>query len=160
MLWKSDRNAIDADQTQARKIGESVGMNPPSPFEQLLQAAHAQPEPQALLFVFAAAELPAQATPAQRRQFESAQGGALAPTACVDKTLQELGTFQELVAESLQASPPWQAVFVAALGGRDGRPPAAQQVDAALGGMVENIKRGSFGGYLALNPLGEILTFS
>lgn len=160
MLWMSAPIAIDPDQAHRLKIGESVAMNPPSQFDQLLRAAIAQPEPQRLLFVFAAAELPTDATPAQRRQFEAAQGGALAPLACVDKTPEELGSFEELVEESRQASPPWHMVFIAGLSGRDGRPPSTQQVDGALQAMVENVKRGSFGAYLALNPAGEPVHFS
>ncbi len=39
-------------------------------FDDLLQAARAQPTPQRLLFVFAQAELPADSTPAQRERFE------------------------------------------------------------------------------------------
>lgn len=47
-----------------------------SSFDDLLHAARAQPEPQRLLFVFAAAELPDDATPAQRARFAAGQGGA------------------------------------------------------------------------------------
>ncbi len=135
-------------------------MNPSSHFNQLLQAAAAQPEPQQLLFVFAAAELPADATPAQRAQFEASQGGALAPLACVDKSPQELTSFEELVAESRQASPGWQVVFIAGLGGHAGKPPTAQQVDGALNAMVANVKIGSFSAYLALDPAGDPITFT
>jgi hypothetical protein len=160
MLLKRPAPGIDPDQAQLRKIGQSLAMHPPSHFEQLLQAAVAQPEPQRLLFVFAAAELPADATPEQRQRFEAAQGGALSPLACVDKGPEELGSFEELVQESRNASPPWQVVFVAGLAGREGRPPSAQQVDRALQTMVENVKGGSFRSYLALNPMGEALSFS
>ena len=45
-----------------------------SSFDGLLQAARMQPEPQRLLFVFAAVELPDDATPAQRARFEAGQG--------------------------------------------------------------------------------------
>ena len=135
-------------------------MNSPTPFEQLLAAAAAQPQPQRLLFVFAAAELPADATAAQRESFEAAQGGTLSPLACVDKTPEELGTFEQLVAESRSASPPWQVVFIAGLAGRDGRPPSDQQVDSALHKMVEGVRTGRLSAYLALNPAGEVLDFS
>ena len=57
-------------------------MNPVSPFYPFLQAAATQPEPQRLLFVFAAAELPDDATPAQRLRHAACAGGALAPSAC------------------------------------------------------------------------------
>ena len=41
-----------------------------STFQDLLDAAHRQPEPQRLLFVFARAELPERATAAQRERFD------------------------------------------------------------------------------------------
>lgn len=135
-------------------------MNSPTAFEQLRQAAAAQPEPQRLLFVFATAELPADASSEQRQRFEAAQGGALAPVTCVDKGLEELGTFAQLVAESRYTTPVWQVVFVAGLPGQGGKPPNAQQVDGALQTMVDNVKAGNFRGFLALDPAGEMLSFS
>lgn len=135
-------------------------MRSPSPFDQLLQTAAAQPEPQRLLFVFAGAELPDNATPAQRERFDAGLGGTLTPLACVDKGVKELATFEALVAESRYASPPWQAVFIGGLSGRGGHPPTAALVDSALQAMVGNVRAGRFGGYLALSPRGDILTFS
>jgi len=135
-------------------------MTSPTHFEQLLQAAAAQTEPQRLLFVFAAAELPDDATPAQRERFAAGQGGVLVPLACVDKEPTELAGFEALVAESRGASPPWQVVFIAGLPGQGGRAPSAQLVDSALEAMVENIRQGRFRGYLALGSTGEPLVFS
>ena len=88
-----------------------------SSFDDLLQAARMQPEPQRLLFVFAAVELPDDATPAQRARLEAGQGGALVPLMCVDKTPQELPSFSALVEEARQFTAPghdWAMVFVAA----------------------------------------------
>ena len=48
-----------------------------SSFDDLLQAACRQPQPQRLLFVFAGAELPDDATPAQQADFAAGHGGAL-----------------------------------------------------------------------------------
>ena len=135
-------------------------MTGPSHFELLLQAAAAQPEPQRLLFVFARAELPADATPAQRARYEAGLGGAPSPLACVDKGVPDLSTFEALVTESRQASPPWQVVFIAGLGGSAGQAPSPQLVDSALQTMVENVRAGHLRGYLALGPSGEPLTFS
>jgi len=135
-------------------------MTNPSHFELLLQAAASQPEPQRLLFVFAGAELPADATPAQRERFEAGQGGALTPLACVDKAVDEVASFDALVAESHDASPPWQVVFIAGLAGQGGRPPSTALVDSALQAMVENVRTDRFSGYLALGPDGEPLSFS
>jgi hypothetical protein len=132
----------------------------PTHFQQLRQAALAQPEPQRLLFVFAAAELPDDATPEQRERFAAGQGGALAPLACVDKDPTDLTSWEALVAESRRASPPWQVVFIAGLAGQAGRAPSAEAIDSALETMVENVRQGRFGGYLALDPGGAPLAFS
>ncbi|HQS32831.1 MAG TPA: ribonucleotide reductase subunit alpha, partial [Polaromonas sp.] len=73
-----------------------------SSFDDLLQAARAQPEPQRLLFVFAGVELPDDATPEQRQRFAAGQGGALVPLMCVDKRPDELASFGALMQESSQ----------------------------------------------------------
>jgi len=131
----------------------------PSHFDQLIDAASAQPEPQRLLFVFAGAELPADATAAQRERFEAGEGGALEPLACVDKGVSEVTSFDALIAESRNACPPWRVVFIAGLPGSHGKEPSADRVDSALNGMVERIRAGNFQGFMALNPLGEPLNF-
>jgi hypothetical protein len=51
-------------------------------------------------------------------------------------------------------------VFIAGLAGMGGKPPSPALVDSALHSMVENIRAGRFGGYLALGPTGEPLSFS
>ncbi|MDP3759407.1 MAG: ribonucleotide reductase subunit alpha [Ramlibacter sp.] len=131
-----------------------------SHFDQLLKAAAAQPDPQRLLFVFAQAELPEGATEEQRKNFVAGKGGALTPLACVDKAPADLSTFDALVDESRNACPPWQVLFVAALAGQDGKPPSTALVDSALHAMVEAVKAGRFGSYMALSPNGEPLVMS
>ena len=59
-------------------------------FADLLVAARAQEEPQRLLLVFAAAELPKDATPEEAQRFANGEGGALKPVLGVDKLPQEL----------------------------------------------------------------------
>jgi len=134
-------------------------MNPSSHFDQLLQAAAAQPEPQRLLFVFATAELPDDATPAQRERFSAGAGGALAPLMCVDKAPEEIGSFEALVAQSRLAGPPWQVMFAAGLSGSGGRPPTDAQAGQALEAMVERVRSGRIDGLLALDPAGEPVQF-
>jgi len=119
-----------------------------STFDDLLAAARQQREPQRLLFVFAAAELPADSTPEQAARFEAGQGGALAPLMCVDKTPQELASFAALAEEAQQFGQTWALVFVAAMA--DG-----QDAEAPLQRMVEDIKRGAIGNYLPFNTRGE-----
>jgi hypothetical protein len=132
-------------------------MDKNAPFDQLLQAAAAQPEPQRLLLVFASAELPEDATPAQRLRFAAGKGGALAPLMCVDKDPAQLAGFDALVAESRDAGPPWQVVFAAGLSGSGGRPPGAAQIEQALQAMVERVRSGQIEGLLALDASGDML---
>ncbi|HRH89465.1 MAG TPA: ribonucleotide reductase subunit alpha [Rubrivivax sp.] len=124
-------------------------------FDDLLQAARAQSEPQHLLFVFAGAELPAGASAAQRAQFAAGEGGELAPLMCVDKPADALPSFDALCDEAARAGPPWAIVFTAALSGRGGRPPADADVDAALQRMVDAVKSGRIEGLLPFNRAGE-----
>jgi hypothetical protein len=138
---------------------ESMNENA-SPFEQLVAAAASQPQPQVLLFVFAGAELPANASPAQRASYAAGVGGELTPLMCVEKPLDELSTFAALVAESRSVGPQWQVVFAAGLGGKDGKPPAPEAIDAALTTMVERIKNGAVESFLALSAQGESLSFT
>jgi hypothetical protein len=139
-------------------IGDPSGMHTSSYFNQLLQAAMAQPHPQRLLFVFATAELPEGATPAQRRRFAAGGGGSLAPLMCVDKAPGEVSSFDALAAESREAGPPWQVMFAAGLSGTDGNPPTPDQVDRALQTMAERIRSGMVEGLAALDPSGNVLS--
>lgn len=131
-----------------------------SHFDQLLKAAAAQPDPQRLLFVFAQAELPEGASDEQKKNFAAGQGGTLTPLACVDKAPADLSTFDALVEESRQACPPWQVLFVAALAGQEGRPPSSALVDSALHAMVEAVKAGRLGNFMALSPSGDPLVIA
>jgi hypothetical protein len=123
-------------------------------FDDLLQAARQQPQPQQLLFVFAGAELPAGASAAQRADYEAGVGGELAPLMCVDKAATALASFDALCSEAARAGPPWAIVFTAALSGRDGQLPSAAQADAALQHMVDSIKSGRLDGMLPFNRNG------
>lgn len=130
-----------------------------SSFEDLLQAARAQPEPQRLLFVFAGAELPDDATPAERVRFEQGQGGALAPLMCVDKTPDELLTFASLREEAREYAEQWAIVFVAALSGRHGRVPTNEATEGAMTHMIESIKSGRFGSFIPFDRQGLGVSF-
>lgn len=130
-----------------------------SHFDQLLKVAASQPDPQQLLFVFTAAELPADATIAQRERFLAGGGGTLAPLMCVDKAPSELTGFSDLAAQAKLAGPPWQIVFAAALGGQGGKPPTQAQIEMALQGMVDAIHVGGVGRYAAFDVNGDPIEF-
>ena len=131
-----------------------------STFADLLRDARNQGEPQRLLFVFAAAELPDDATPEQRARFDAGQGGALTPLMCVDKTADEFSGFDALVTESREFGRPWDIVFVAALAGHSGCSPTSAQAEAPLRRMVESIRSGSLGGFIPFDARGEAVRFS
>jgi hypothetical protein len=124
-------------------------------FDDLLAMARAQDQPQRLLLVFAGAELPPDATPQQRAAFEAGHGGELVPLMCVDKTPDEVASFAALCEEARRAGPPWAIVFVAALAGRDGRPPSAAEADAPLQRMVASLRGGSPAGMLPFDRSGR-----
>lgn len=129
-------------------------------FADLLQTARRQTEPQRLLFVFTRAELPEGASPEERERFEKGQGGALVPIMFVDKTTEELQSFDELVEESRHTGQDWQVVFVGCLGGQGGRAPSDEKAQEALETMVKCIQGGSVEHFLAYRPDGAQISFS
>lgn len=128
-------------------------------FDDLLQAARAQPEPQRLLFVFTGAELPPDGTPEQRRHFEDGHGGTLIPLMYVDKTPDQIDAFADLVAESREMQCEWSVVFVAALDGRDGRALTSAEAEAPLLRMIDAIKVGSLGAFIPFDRTGAPVLF-
>ncbi|MEZ5647082.1 MAG: ribonucleotide reductase subunit alpha [Burkholderiaceae bacterium] len=126
-----------------------------SNFNDLLDAARMQSQPQRLLFVLAAIELPDDATPAQRAGFERGEGGALVPRMCVDKSPDELADFAQLGDEARAMGCDWGMVFAAALSGRGAMAPAQADIDAALDTMVERIRQGQIGAYLPFDRDGQ-----
>jgi len=126
-----------------------------SRFDDLLQAARAQAEPQRLLFVFAGVELPDDATPAQRARFERGEGGALVPQMCVDKAPNELASFDALAQEAAQFGQEWALVFTAALSGTLNRAPTSEDAEAPLSRMVDAIKRGAHSGLIPFDRSGH-----
>jgi hypothetical protein len=124
-------------------------------FDELLQAARRQADPQRLLLVFAGATLPDAATAEQRARFEAGEGGELAPLMCVDKDPQALADFATLRAESETLGPRWTLVFAAALSGRAPLPPSDAQVDSALQAMVEAVRQGDIGRFVPFDRQGQ-----
>jgi len=129
-------------------------------FDDLLRAARAQPEPQRLLFVFAAAELPGDSTTEERARFEAGEGGALVPLMSVDKDPDDLASFASLAQESRRYAGDWTMVFVAGLSGRGGRKPTGEQTDHALQRMIESVKMGSFESFIPFDRQGVPLQLS
>jgi hypothetical protein len=126
-------------------------------FDDLLSAARSQPLPQRLLFVFAGVELPDDATPAQRLEFERGEGGALVPQMCVDKGLDEVHSFDQLVQEANAFGQPWGMVFAAALAGTPGHQPESPEAEQPLQDMVEAIRQGRLQAFIPFDPRGHAM---
>ena len=131
-----------------------------SSFADLLAASAEQPQPQRLLFMFAKAELPQGQATAQKQQFDNQQGGELSAVMCVDKLLEELSDFPGLVAESKHTGKSWDVVFITSMSGQGGLAPTSDAASRPLDMMVESLRNGNIGNYLAFNQAGELLQFS
>ena len=129
-------------------------------YADLIAAAHAQAEPQRLLFVFARAELPEDATAIQKQGFAAGHGGALAPVICVDKLPAEQPDFAGLVEESAKTGFDWDIVFVTTMSGRAGIAPNSDEAAQALNMMVESVRQGSFASFLAFDRTGAAVRLS
>jgi hypothetical protein len=129
-------------------------------YESLLVAAKEQPEPQRLLFVFLKASLPEDAVADEEASFHEGEGGTLTPVMCVDKVLDELGSFADLVEESNQISEDWQIVLVASLTGRNGVAPTPNGALEPLKLMVKTVETGGdLSNFLAFDREGEPIQF-
>jgi hypothetical protein len=129
-----------------------------SSYSDLLTAARAQPTPQRLLFAFAAAQLPAEASAQQRQSYQQQQGGTLTPVMCVDKMIDDLSDFEQLVQESLQTGAHWDLVFVTSMAAQSSvAVEEAATVETALKKMLAAIDQGQVDGFLVFNRDGDLL---
>lgn len=131
---------------------------PLTSYDDLLQLARAQPNPQRLLFVFTQAEIEPDANEMQKADFDAGNGGLLKPIMCVDKPLDELSTFNDLVEESVKTGQAWTVVFVACLSGYGNRMPSSEDANKPLDSMINSINQGMVSQYLAFNREGELLS--
>jgi len=122
--------------------------------------AKQQPDPQRLLFVFLKASLPEDHKAEEASRFHSGQGGILEAIMCVDKTLDELDSFSELVEESKQMEQDWQIVLVAGLAGINGVLPTSEEAEKPLKVMVETVQQGGdLTKYMAFDREGTPVQF-
>lgn len=128
-------------------------------FQDLLDAARRQPEPQRLLFVFARVDLPEHATDDQRQRYEQREGGTISPSLCVDKAPAEITSFDALAAESATTGQSWDIVFVGSLAGRAGIAPSTDEAAQPLRFMVNAINNGRVSDFAAFDRNGDVLQF-
>ena len=128
-----------------------------SNFDDLLQAARQQEQPQRLLMVFTCAELPDDCTQQQRQEFEAGGGGALVPAMYADKSPDDIQSFAALKLESGQFQSQWHVVFVAAMSGANGNPPSSSDIEQTLERMVESVKMGALDNMIAFDTTGSAI---
>jgi len=122
--------------------------------------AKQQIEPQRLLFVFLKTSLPEDCKGDEEARFNSNQGGMLEPVMCVDKVLEELGSFDDLVKESERIEKNWQIVLVACLSGKNGTVPSSDEATQSLEKMVGAVESGGdLSNFLAFNRNGDPIKF-
>lgn len=130
-------------------------------YETLLMVGRQQPEPQRFLFVFLQVSLPEEHKKDQAQRFHLGKGGELQPIMCVDKDLEELSNFADLVTESEQMGQDWTMVLIACLNGRNGISPGPEEAENALNMMVQTVQNGAdLSKYLAFDRNGELIQFN
>lgn len=130
-----------------------------SSFKDLLFASKKQREPQRLLLMFAQAELPSGNVDVLSAAIGNKQGGELRAVMCVDKLPEDLIDFEHLVAESKHTGKDWSLVFVTSMSGKDGIAPSNDDASRPLDMMVESLRNGNIGNYLAFNRDGDLVQF-
>lgn len=114
-----------------------------SSFEDLLNEAAQQPEPQRMLFVFVEKGPPDDTSSDNAASFRAGSGGTLTPVVCVDKAVADIGSFACLAKESEATGEHWDIVFAACLAGRNGVVPSTSEVAQGLETMVDAVKTGN-----------------
>jgi len=126
-------------------------------YADLIKTAQQEPNPQRLLFVFARAVLPDDATTEEKLAFEKGEGGALDPILCVDKTPDEAASFATLIAEAETTGHSWNIAFVSAMSGHAGQELNSDECIQPLNMMVEQIRLGKISQFLAISREGEFI---
>ncbi|NOQ81853.1 MAG: ribonucleotide reductase subunit alpha [Methylophaga sp.] len=130
-------------------------------YETLLIVGREQKEPQRFLFTFLKSALPKDVEGDESERFHAGKGGVLQPTMCVDKALDDLTNFADLVKESENMEQKWQIVLVACLSGAGESMPAATEIDLQLKMMVQMVENGGdLSRYLAFDREGSLIQFS
>jgi hypothetical protein len=130
-------------------------------YKTLLAAAKQQPTPQRFLFVFLKKSLSDDHNDEQAFRFESGMGGELQPVMSVDKSLNELGDFDELKSESKLMKKHWDIVLVACLAGNNGVMPTSEESVKPLETMMKTVEMGGdLSKYMAFDRKGNPLVFS
>ncbi len=130
-------------------------------YQTLLMVGREQETPQRFLFTFLKASLPKDHEGNEQQCFQAGKGGVLQPLMCVDKALNDLTTFSDLVEESKNMDQDWQLVLVACLSGVEDSMPASTEIDLQLKMMVQMVENGGdLSRYLAFDRACDLVQFT
>lgn len=108
-----------------------------SMFSDLLSMAGEQPDPQRILFLFAATDT------TNKSKKRDDKKGTIEPTMVVDKLPSELTTFSALVKEADSINENWDFVFIASLAGQMKQAPSSEDAQPYLDKMTDDVMTGS-----------------
>jgi hypothetical protein len=108
----------------------------------LLTVAKQQVEPQRFLFVFLKTSLPTDHKGDEAFRFNQGMGGELTPVMTLEKPLDELSSFEDLVAESELMKKDWQLVSIGIMSGRNGVMPTSDEAIKSLEIMMKTVETG------------------
>jgi hypothetical protein len=129
-------------------------------FEDFLALSKQQAEPQRLLLVFSKAELNPDATELEKEGFEKGEGGHLTPTVCVDKSPDEVGSFENLNQQAIKMGNEWDVAFMTTLSGKNGIAPTTEDAEQPLYDIIHAVQNGQVQNFLAMDNTGKLISLS
>ncbi|WP_448565938.1 ribonucleotide reductase subunit alpha [Thalassotalea ganghwensis] len=119
-------------------------------YQELLEMAKNQDQPQRLLFLFTEPE------GHNPKKSKKHQKGHLNPVMCVDKLPEEVESFDDLVKEADTIAKNWQFVFVSGLSGQNQQAPTTEDAEPYLNRMTNDLITGqNIARYLVLDRKGQ-----
>lgn len=106
-----------------------------SNFNQLVDAAKAQSEPQRLLFLLAKSER-------TNKEKKSTANGTITPVMCVDKLPDELSDLSAFIVEADGINQDWDMLFIAGMNGANNQPPSPDDAGPLLEKMADDLMQG------------------
>ena len=73
---------------------------------------------------------------------EEGMSGTITPVICVDKTADEITTFEDFIAEADAIDSGWDMMFIAGLAGKNNEMPTPEEADPILNKMVNDVMNG------------------
>ena len=106
-------------------------------FNELLQMANQQEQPQRMLLLFAKAD------EVKNKKKSKESKGTITPVMCVDKLPEELSSFDNLVYEADSVNKDWDFMIIASLSGENQITPSSEDAEPFLNRMTNDVAAGN-----------------